>query len=148
MTFTTDRLFRLNVAGPTSRVVSLSSSRVDLENVSPRLVGRYIRRLVTFVARRALQVRSVPEVIKTKRGPKRCAVLHRVRLAYVTSSAGRELIVGLVCVTRITFGVLRHAGFQTLFVKAMAEITSWSALGHLGGVHLSFHLLRVHVIAV
>lgn len=143
MTLTTDRFFRLNVAGPTSRVVPLSSSSVDLKNVSSRLIGRYLCSLVTSVARCFPEVRSVPEVVKTKRSPKRRAVLHRLRLVHVTGPAGSELVVGLVDVTRVALRMLRHAGLQALVVKSMACITSGCALRHLVGIHLPFHLLGI-----
>lgn len=141
MTLTTDWLLRLDVAGPTSRVVSLSSSGVDLENVSSRLIGGYRYSLVTSIARCFLEMRSVPEVVKTECRPKRRCVLHRVRLVHVTGSAGAELVVGLVNVTRVAFGMLRHAGLQALVVKSMTEITSGCALRHRVGIHLPFHLL-------
>src|SRR6266404_300885 len=148
MTIAADRFFRLSVTGPTSRVVSLSSSSVDLKNVGTRLIGRYFRGLVTSIARRFLEMRPVPEVVKTERSSERGAVLHRVRLACVTGSAGGELIVGLVDVTRVAFGMLWHAGLQALSVKSMAEITSGRALRHLVGIHLPFHLLGTSVIAM
>ena len=148
MTLAADRFFCLNVAAPTSRVVSLSSSRVDLQNVRPTLVGRHFHRLVTFVAGRFLEVRSVLEVIKTERRPERLAVLHSVGFLDVTGSAGGELVVGLVAVTGVALGMLRHAGLQALLIKMVAEVTFRRALGHLAGIHLSFHLLRVRVIAM
>lgn len=148
MTLAANRLLRLNVACPTSRVVSLSPSGVDLKNVSSRLIGRYVRSLVTSVARRLLEMRSVPEVVKTECRPERRAVLHRVRLVHVTRSARRELVVGLVGVARVALGVFRHAGLQALVVEAMTEITSWRALGQLVGVHLPFHLLGICMVAM
>jgi len=51
-------------------------------------------------------------------------------------------------VTRIAFGMLWHARLQALLVEVVAEITPWSALGHLVGFHLPLHLLRVHMIAM
>lgn len=148
MTLTADRLFCLNVAGPTSRVVSLASRGVDREDVRSRLIGGRLRSLVTSIARRFLEMRPVPEVVKTKRRPERRAVLHRIRLVYVTGPAGSELVVWLVNVTRVAFGVLRHAGLQALCVKSMAEITSGCALRHLVGVHLPLHLLGARMIAM
>lgn len=148
MTLTADRLFCLNVAGPTSRVVSLTSSGIDLENVASRLIGGYFRSLVTSVARGFLEMRSVPEVVKAERRPERRAVLHRIRLIHVTGAAGGELVVGLVHVTGVAFGMLRHAGLQDLFIKSVTEITSWRALRHLVGIHLPFHLLGIPVIAM
>ena len=148
MTFTADRFFCLNVAAPTSRAVPLSSSRVDLQNVRPRLVGGHFNRPVTSVARRLLQVRSVLEVIKTERRPERLAVAHRVGLLCVTDSAGGELIIWLMNVTGIALRMLRHAGLQARLIKMMAEVTFGCALGHLVGIHLPSHLLRVRVIAM
>lgn len=148
MTLAADRFFRLNVAGPTSRVVSLSSSDVDLENVRSRLVSRYIGRLVTSIARGFLEMRSVPEVVKTECRPERRAVLNRVRLVYVTGSAGGQFVVWLVDVTRVAFRMLRHAGLQALVIKSMTEVAAWRALRHLVGIQLTFHLLGISVIAM
>ena len=148
MTLTADRFFCLNVAAPTSRVMSLSSSRVDLQNVCPRLVGGHFNRLVTFVARGLLEVRSVLEVIKTERRPERLAVAHRVGHLCVTGSAGGELIIWLMNVTGIALRMLRHTGLQARLIKMMAEVTFGCTLGHLVGFHLPFHLLRVRVIAM
>ena len=86
-------------------------------------------------------MRPVPEVVETECSPERRTVLHRVRLACVTGAAVRELVVRLVDVTRVALGMLRHAGFQALVVKAMAEVAAWRPLGHLVGIHLPFHLL-------
>lgn len=148
MTLAADRLLRLDVAGPASRVMTLASTCIDLQNVCSRLAGRDFHRLVTFVTRRRFQVRTVPEVVKTERRSKRYTVLHRVRLARVTGSACGELIVRLVRVTGIAFEMPGHAGLQALFVKPMAENASCGTLGHLVGIHLPFHLFRVVVIAM
>lgn len=148
MTLAADRFLCLDVAGPTSRVVSLPPSGVDLKNVRPRLVSRHFNRLMTFIAGGLFEMRPVSEVIKTKRRPERLAVLHRIRLAYVTGSAGGELIVGLMVVTGVALGVLGHTGLQAWLIKMMAEVTFGCALGHLVGFHLPFHLLRVCVSAM